>query len=142
MVLVDSFFRLIHMKNPVTYFEIPADNVERAKKFYKTIFDWKLEAGDKGDKYWFVETTEVGEDGWTPTEPGAINGGLVKRDMPNEPAVNYVTVDSIDDTSKTIEKNGGKVMVPKTAMGEWGWWAIFKDTEGNVLGLFEGPPEE
>jgi predicted enzyme related to lactoylglutathione lyase len=125
------------MKNPITHFEIPADNVERAKKFYEKIFDWKIEKYDKDDDYWFVMTTEVGEDEWTPKEPGAINGGLVKRDKPNEPFINYITVDSIDTICKSIEKNGGKIIVPKTQMGEWGWWATFKDTEGNIIGLYE-----
>jgi len=126
------------MKNPITHFEIPADNIERAKKFYEKIFDWKIEKyDDKDEEYYFVMTTEVGDDEWTPKEPGAINGGLVKREMPDEPFVNYVTVDSIDKTCKLIEKNGGKIIMPKTEMGEWGWWAIFKDTEGNVLGLYE-----
>jgi predicted enzyme related to lactoylglutathione lyase len=126
------------MKNPISYFEIPADNIERAKKFYEKIFDWKMEKYDeKGKEHYFVMTTEVGDDEWTPKEPGAINGGLVKREMPDEPFVNYVTVESIDKICKLIEKNGGKIVMPKTKMGEWGWWAVFKDTEGNVLGLYE-----
>jgi predicted enzyme related to lactoylglutathione lyase len=105
------------MKNPITHFEIPADNVERAKKFYEKIFDWKIEKYEKDSDYWFVMTTEVGDDEWTPEEPGAINGGLVKRDKPNEPFLNYITVDSIDKICKTIEKNGGTIIVPKTEMG-------------------------
>ena len=125
------------MKNPITHFEIPADNVERAKRFYEKIFDWKIEKYDKDDDYWFVMTAEVGDDEWTPKEPGAINGGLVKRDKPKEPFLNYITVDSIDKICKTIEKNGGKIIVPKTEMGDWGWWATFMDTEGNVFGLYE-----
>src|SRR5512136_1726925 len=125
------------MKNPITYFEIPVDNVERAKKFYEKIFDWKIEKYDKDGEYWSVMTTEVGDDGWTPKEPGEINGGLVKRDKPNESFLNYITVGSIDKICKIIEKNGGIIIVPKTEMGEWGWWAIFKDTEGNIFGLYE-----
>ena len=125
------------MKNPITHFEIPADNVERAKRFYEKIFDWKIEKYDKGGDYWFVMTTEVGDDELTPKEPGAINGGLVKRDKPNEPFLNYITVDSIDKICKIIEKNGGTIVVPKTKMGEWGWWATFTDTEGNIFGLYE-----
>jgi len=125
------------LKNPITHFEIPADNVERAKRFYEKIFDWKIEKYDKGGDYWFVMTTEVGDDELTPKEPGAINGGLVKRDKPNEPFLNYITVDSIDKICKIIEKNGGTIVVPKTKMGEWGWWATFTDTEGNIFGLYE-----
>ena len=125
------------MKNPITYFEIPADDIERAKKFYEKIFDWEIEKYEKNETYYFVTTTEVGDDDWTPKEPGAINGGIVKRDSPDEHLVDYITVDSIDDTVKKIEKNGGKIVTPKTKMGEWGWWATFKDTEGNVFGLYE-----
>ena len=125
------------MKNPITYFEIPVDNTERAKKFYEKIFDWKIEKYDKDGEYWFVKTTEAGDDDWTPKEPGEINGGLVKRDKPNEPFLNYITVDSIDKICKIIEKNGGTIIVPKTEMDEWGWWATFKDTEGNIFGLYE-----
>jgi predicted enzyme related to lactoylglutathione lyase len=125
------------MKNPITHFEIPADNVERAKKFYEKIFDWKIEKYEKDGDYWSVQTTEVGDDEWTPKEPGAINGGLVKRDKPHEPFLNYITVDSIEKTCKSIEKNGGKILTPKTEMGEWGWWATFEDTEGNIVGLYE-----
>ena len=125
------------MKNPVSYFEIPADDIERAKKFYEKTFDWEIEKHDKKGDYMSITTTEVGEDEWTPKEPGAINGGLVKRDMESEPVTDYIEVDSIDKICKTIEKNGGTILVPKTEMGEWGWWAVFKDTEGNVLGLYE-----
>lgn len=125
------------MKNPITHFEIPADNVERAKKFYEKIFDWKIEKYNKDGEYWMVMTTEVEDDGWTPKEPGVINGGLVKREKPNEPFLNYITVDSIDKICKIIEKNGGTIIIPKKEMGEWGWWATFKDTEGNIFGLYE-----
>jgi uncharacterized protein len=125
------------MKNPIEYFEIPADDVDRAKRFYEKIFDWKIEKFEKDSDYWFVMTTEVGDDEWTPKEPGAINGGLVKRDQQGEPPVNYVTVDAIDKTSALIEKNGGRLIHKKTPMGEWGWWALFKDTEGNIFGLYE-----
>lgn len=100
------------------YFEIPADNIERAKKFYEKIFDWKIKKYDKDGEYWSVITTEVGDDDQTPKEPGAINGGLVKRDMPNEPFINYITVGSIDKICNIIEKNGGTIIVPKKAMGE------------------------
>ena len=61
--------------------------------------------------------------------------------MPNELFVNYITVDSIGKICKIIEKNGGNITVPKKVMGEWDLWAIFKDTEGNILGLYEEAKE-
>ena len=133
-----DIFKVTYMKNPITYFEIPADDIEKTKKFYEKIFDWKIEKYDKDEnKYYFVETTDVGEDEWTPVEPGAINGAIVKREDSNEKLIDYIEVDSIEEMQKKIEKNGGKMIKPKTKMGEWGWWATFKDPEGNEFGLYE-----
>ncbi|HLD97427.1 MAG TPA: VOC family protein [Candidatus Nanoarchaeia archaeon] len=63
------------MKNPIVHFEIPAEDVQRAKKFYEKTFGWKIEKFQlPEDEYWAVYTTEVGSD-MKPKEPGAINGG-------------------------------------------------------------------
>ncbi len=66
------------MKNSVVHFEIPADEVERAKQFYVKTFGWEMKRFEmpNGD-YWSVQTTDVDKD-MKPTAPG-INGGLMKR---------------------------------------------------------------
>ena len=64
------------MKNKVAYFEIPASNFAQAKKFYETIFDWRVEL--MGDEGAMAHTTPADKD-HNPTEPGGINGGFYPR---------------------------------------------------------------
>ena len=127
------------MKNSIVHFEIPADDVERAKKFYQKTFGWEMNKFDlpNGEEYWGVRTTQVDKK-MMPKKPGAINGGLMKRKNPGQPFMNYVHVDSIDVMLKTVIKNGGKICLPKQEIGKgMGWIAAFQDTEGNLMGLHQ-----
>ena len=119
------------MPNSIVHFEIPADDVKRAKKFYEKVLGWKISDPWKMN-YFLVETKDKGEDG--------INGGLMPRQNPGQPFMNYVAVDSIDAFLKKVAKAGGVVAMPKTEIGEgMGWVAAFKDTEGNLMGFHENP---
>lgn len=52
--------------------------------------------------------------------------------------MNYISVDSIDETLNNIKKNGGEILMPKTEIGpNMGWIACFKDPEGNMMGLHQ-----
>ena len=126
------------MKNPIVHFEIPADDVERAKKFYEKTFGWEIMKFEMpGDVYFGVRTTPVGKD-MKPTEPGAINGGMMKRKDKGQPFMNYIHVESIDKMIKIVEKNGGKICLAKQEIGKgMGWIAAFIDPEGNMMGLHE-----
>ena len=116
----------------VVHFEIPADNPKRAQKFYSTVFDWKINnMPDMG--YALLGTTEVDKN-QMPTKPGAINGGMLKRQAPVKSVVITINVASIDDAAKKIVKQGGKVVRKKAKVGDMGYAAYFKDTEGNVIG--------
>ena len=121
----------------VVHFEIPADDVERAKQFYGSIFGWQLQ-DVPGMDYTSVVTTPVDEQSQLPREPGAINGGLFRRsaDAPSTPVVT-IDVDSVDDALKQIEAAGGSVVQPRTELPGMGAFAYFTDPEGNVLGLWE-----
>jgi len=110
----------------IVYFELPADDPARANKFYKKLFGWEFEKIPKGD-YWMITTG--GED--------ALYGGLMKREKPNQSVVNYVDVESVEKCRADIEKAGGKILVPKTPIKGWGYFAVFQDTENNVLGIWE-----
>src|SRR5262249_37574013 len=81
----------VPMPNSIVHFEIPADDVKRAKKFYEKALGWKITDPWKMD-YFLVETKEKGEDG--------INGGLMPRKNPGQPFMNYISVDSIDASLK------------------------------------------
>ena len=125
----------------VVHFEIPADDVDRAKKFYGSTFGWELQTMQMGDgEYTIVQTTAVDEQTQLPTEPGAINGGMFQRDERLTSPVITIDVDGIDDVLKQIEDAGGSTVQPRTAIPGMGAFAYFKDPEGNVMGLFETTP--
>lgn len=122
------------MPNSVMHFEIPADDVPRAKAFYERTFGWtiKLFPMPAGDEYFGITTRKKGEPG--------IDGGLMKRKMPSQPFTNYISVKSIDATNKVVQRNGGIVVLPKQEIGKnMGWISVFKDPENNIMGLHEMP---
>jgi predicted enzyme related to lactoylglutathione lyase len=119
----------------VVHFEIPADDVARAKDFYGSLFGWQL-TDMEGMDYTLLMTVPVDEK-QMPTEPGAINGGLMKRAADTPSPVLTIDVDSIDDALQRIEAAGGSVVRPRQEIPGMGAYAYFKDTEGNTLGLWE-----
>ncbi len=119
----------------VVHFEIPADDLERAQKFYKSVFGWKMEQFPDME-YIIVGTTPVNETGM-PEEPGAINGGMMKRQRPVTCPVITISVQNIDDAIKNIKKMGGEAVRGKMQVGDMGYAAYFKDTEGNIIGLWQ-----
>ena len=125
----------------VVHFEIPADDLDRAKNFYGSVFGWELQTMPMNEgEYTSVKTTDVDEQTQLPTEPGAINGGMFLRDERLTSPVITIDVDGIDDALKQIEAEGGTTVAPRTAIPGMGAFAYFKDPEGNVLGLWETTP--
>jgi predicted enzyme related to lactoylglutathione lyase len=122
------------MANPIVHFEIPADDVARARSFYERTFGWKIKAYPMppgSDEYYGVTTKDKAQ---------GIDGGLMKRKMPDQPFMNYVTVKSIDEFNQKIGANGGMVVMPKKEIGpSMGWISAFRDPEGNVMGLHQMP---
>jgi predicted enzyme related to lactoylglutathione lyase len=123
----------------VVHFEIPTDDIARAKEFYGSIFGWQLQdmQGEAMGLYTLAMTTPVDEKTQAPTEPGAINGGLMKRVADTPSPVITIEVDGIDDALKKIEAGGGNTVQARTEMPGMGAFAYFKDSEGNVMGLWE-----
>jgi uncharacterized protein len=123
----------------VVHFEIPVDDAERAKEFYRSAFDWQLIDSDMGDGniYTTVMTTPIDEQTQIPTEPGAINGGLMRRTPDTPSPVITIGVGAIDDALKKVDAGGGTVVQPRTEIPNMGAFAYFKDSEGNVVGLWE-----
>ncbi len=121
----------------VVHFEIPADNVDRAKSFYKQAFGWDI-SQYPGMEYHMVNTAEVDQTTRMPKEVGAINGGMAKRNNDtNKTTVITVDVADIDAALKSIEKLGGKMVQKKQPVADMGFTAYFKDTEGNIVGLWQ-----
>jgi predicted enzyme related to lactoylglutathione lyase len=122
------------MKNKVVMFEVAASDLQKAKAFYGSVFDWKIEIWE--DRGAMAQTTDSDND-YNPTELGGINGGFYKRKSEDDHASFGVETDSIARTLEAIDKAGGKVVTPKHAIGEWGFMADFADPEGNVIALWE-----
>lgn len=122
----------MYMGNGNIYFEIQADNPQRAVDFYKKIFGWKFEEM-KGlpVEYWQIIT-----DG--------SSGGLLKRPAktpPHEYGTNAFVcsfeVANFDETAKQILALGGIIALPKFPVPGKCWQGYFIDTESNTFGLFQ-----
>jgi len=111
------------MAHAINWFEIPAKNFERAVKFYSTILGVGIEKSNMmGFDMGFFSGAVVAGDGYVPNDKGTVvylNGG-----------------DDLNTVLSKVEKAGGKVAVPKTKItDEYGFFALFIDTEGNKVGL-------
>ncbi|WP_024285878.1 VOC family protein [Cellulomonas sp. KRMCY2] len=124
------------MGGRVVHFELPFDDGERAQAFYATAFGWAVTAMPEMD-YLLVMTGPTPEQG-PPTEPGFINGGMMpRRDSLSGSPVVVVDVEDIDATLATVESLGGSTVQGKAAVADMGFTAYVKDTEGNVVGLWQ-----
>jgi len=85
--------------------------------------------------YWNIQTVPVDEKG-TPIRPG-VNGGMMKRERPDQKPVNYILVESVDEYIKKINVLGGKVLVPRMEVPGIGWWALALDPEGNQFAIWQ-----
>ena len=125
------------MSGRVVHFEIPFDDADRARGFYRDAFGWDL-VEMPGMSYTLATTGPSGDAG--PTEPGYINGGMLRRESPNEGPIMVIDVDDIDAALARIEELGGQTLLGRQAVGEMGWAAYFKDVEGNSMGLWQSAP--
>ena len=127
------------MQGQVVHFEVPFDDGDRARSFYREAFGWGINEMSEMD-YTLVSTGPTSDQGM-PSEPGFINGGMFDRASAsaNGPVVTIV-VESIDETLKKIAELGGSTVDEQTAVGDMGFAAYFKDTEGNLMGLWENAP--
>jgi predicted enzyme related to lactoylglutathione lyase len=123
------------MSGKVVHFEIPFDDGDRARGFYKEVFDWQLVTMPEMGGYTLVTSGPSGDQG--PTEPGFINGGMLARDGAMKGPLIVVDVDSIDASLAKIGELGGTTVSPKAPVGDMGFAAYFTDPEGNVIGLWE-----
>jgi uncharacterized protein len=134
----------------IVHFEVPSDNLERTKRFYTELFGWKMEKmqGMGQREYWTFSTSSSdrgggnnsgsgGDGSGSGTEQRTISGGMMERQMPQEPIMVYIGVDSVTEYSNNVERLGGKVIKQKTEVPGYGWFAICTDTENNGFALWE-----
>lgn len=113
----------------ICWFEIPADDLKRAQKFYGALFGWKFAKLPAAiNDYWHIDTG--GKD-------ASPDGGMMPRMHPHQPITNYVSVASVSKAAAKVVKLGGTVCKPKTAVPSMGYLAICEDTEHNTFALWE-----
>lgn len=117
--------------NAINWFEIPANDISRAKTFYESIFEIKMEEMEMpGMKY-----------ATFPFDPmkGKVAGGLAQSPMHTPGttgSIIYLNANpDLNNVLDRIEKAGGKITMPKTSIGQNGFMAFFTDTEGNTMAL-------
>lgn len=115
----------------IVWFEIPANDPERAKTFYGDLFGWKINPFPGNSDYWHIDTGGADE---------SPDGALKRSNHSAEPVVNYISVDSVDKFADKIAKLGGKISMGKTAVPQMGYFAVCQDTEGNAFGVWESDP--
>ena len=122
------------MDHTIVHFEIPADDPARARAFYEDVFGWDMAKVPAMD-YWMFKTVESDDQG-QPKRPG-VNGAMMKRMYPGQSPLNYFGVADIEAHTAKLVAAGGEVLVPKMAVPGHGWFVQFKDTEGNILALWQ-----
>ena len=114
----------------IVHFDVPVEDIKRAKTFYENLFDWKITpVPGPMDYYNIITTDDEGNNG--------IAGGMGHRGAPEQQITNYIGVSSIEKYMEKVKELGGKVTMPKTTIPGFGYLATFLDTEGNRLGLWE-----
>lgn len=120
------------MKNPINWFELPVNDMDRAKKFYETILGIEISVQEFGKALM----------GWFPFEangPGAT-GTLMKGESyvpSHHGTMIYFSVPEIDDVLAKVKAAGGKVLNQKFSLGEHGFSGHFEDSEGNRVALHQ-----
>ena len=123
------------MNARVVHFEVPFDDGDRARDFYRQVLDWRITTMP-GMGYTGVSTGPTDDSGM-PNEPGYIGGGMLQRQAPATAPVITVAVDDIDATLVAVEEHGGTTVRGREPVGDMGFAAYFTDSEGNVMGLWE-----
>jgi predicted enzyme related to lactoylglutathione lyase len=117
------------MANNIAHFDIAADDVERARRFYERVFGWQFEAWGPPDFY-LIRTG--------PTADPGIHGSLSKRLHPvaGRGRVGFECTISVDDLAAikaAVVSNGGKIVLDEHEIVGVGTLIRFEDTEGNVV---------
>ena len=123
----------------VCYFEVPYDDQSRMQEFYSGVFGWQFMEAPGEMPYHFAITAEMNEQ-MQIKESGGINGGAYKRTdeggVAKSPLI-VIEVESCEQKIKDIESSGGQNIVGPHQVGDMGIYAQVKDTEDNIIGLWQ-----
>ena len=119
-------------KNAINWFEIPVIDFDRARRFYSHIFSYEMPIHPMGEM----------KMGFLLHEPDRGIGGAIVCGEGYRPALEGTLVylnggEDLNQVLARVESAGGQILVPKTRIStEMGYYALFRDTEGNRLGLY------
>lgn len=117
-------------KHNIGWFELYVNDFEKSKGFYTQLFGWQFNLSKSTDSdYWNIFTGD-----------GSIGGGLMKKTVPEHSGQSIVLYVETDDITSSLDKAvslGGKIVMPKTLINEnAGFFGLFNDIDGNVIGLW------
>ncbi len=117
---------------PVVHFEIGCQSLEKTRAFYGNVFGWEYMSGMPN----MAMVSNLG--GHVEKKTDGIGGHIsALGHPPHQYVLFYILVDDIEATLADIESQGGSTLIPKQEVPQMGWFAWFKDPEGNVLGLWK-----
>lgn len=119
----------------VVHFEITADDMQRAQEFYHKAFGWNIQ--NIPEMNYTIVTTSPLDDKRMHIDKGAINGGIMKKDGPIQHPVITIGVANIEHAIQKVKDAGGHVIKEPYQVAEMGIAAYIKDTEGNIMGLWQ-----
>jgi uncharacterized protein len=126
---------------PVTWFSLPARDVEKAAVFYERVFGWHAAPLTQEPDHAYdykVLVNSPSDASFTPREAGRVNGCLVKREIGVSTPVMLIEVADLDAAAKAVVAAGGTVVTAKVPMSSLdGEFVLVKDPEGNMLELFQ-----
>ena len=119
----------------VVHFELPFDDAERANRFYAEVFGWESHKWEGPQEYYLQQTG--------PEEEPGIHGALAPRQSSENGHGTHIVI-GVDDLDAYVERviaAGCDIVTPRTAIPGVGWFADFRDTEDNVMGMFQRDDE-
>jgi predicted enzyme related to lactoylglutathione lyase len=117
----------------ICHVEIPSTDFAKSKDFYEKLFGWKVNIEEEMN-YAIWEAPEGPGGGFNPVkEPCMCEEGC---------CLVYIMVESVDAKAGEIEAAGGTIIKPKTPVADYGWFAIFQDTAGGVVAVWESAKKE
>ncbi|MBL7862332.1 MAG: VOC family protein [Cyclobacteriaceae bacterium] len=126
------------MKHAISWFEIPAKDIDRAQKFYENIFEIQMQPMDFGGTKMRMFPLDDPMEGVGGTL--IDSGGFHKPSLTEGPLIYLNGNPDVNIVLNRVVMAGGKIMVPKTEISpEHGFMAIFEDTEGNRIALHSVP---
>ena len=120
------------MENSVTHFEIYGEEPDKLADFYRNVFGWQIEQMP-GVNYWRIQSGSA--------ESKPLHGGLTYRAIPDLNGwMLFVNVTSLDETVALVQRLGGSIVRPKTAVPKTAWVTILADPARNIFGVWQADP--